>query len=219
MKPPRALWVTFPLGRPLGTPNDPKFQTSVLKEALSLLEEERGPVLRDYPFDAEEDNSIQTSLACPVNFSTRPKTLTDSERLFEHFHSEIETMRTWYELARKQNTRSTTGVSGYTPQEIKELFLEFIVGTVDEAKTSGYPLPALLRMAAEDLKAYYFEAVSAQPGQSSDPAVLADWFWGETYAAGCINEVRKVCLSQDAQEMQLLGTLLLVPRSQMHRFV
>ena len=34
-QPPRALWCDFPLGRPLGKPQDPEFQHDVL--ALSLI--------------------------------------------------------------------------------------------------------------------------------------------------------------------------------------
>ena len=34
MQPPRALYGEFPLGRPLGVPNDPAFQHDVLARAL-----------------------------------------------------------------------------------------------------------------------------------------------------------------------------------------
>ena len=71
---------------------------------------------------------------------------------------------------------------------------------------------------AEDLKAFYFEAVSAQPGQPTDSKSLADWFWGQTSAALVINEVRKISLKEGSKKMALLGNLLLIPRSQMHRF-
>jgi len=37
MQPPRSLWVTFPLGRPLGAPNDAAFQHRVIAAALDLL--------------------------------------------------------------------------------------------------------------------------------------------------------------------------------------
>ncbi len=37
-RPPRALWVPFELGRPLGVPNDKPFQTRVLTAALGLLD-------------------------------------------------------------------------------------------------------------------------------------------------------------------------------------
>src|SRR3954465_10073527 len=51
-KPPRALWVPFELGRPLGPPSDPAFQKRVLLAALGLLERHDGPVLlTDFPDD------------------------------------------------------------------------------------------------------------------------------------------------------------------------
>ena len=38
IKPPRALWVPFMLGRPFGAPGEPPFQRRVLRARLSLLE-------------------------------------------------------------------------------------------------------------------------------------------------------------------------------------
>ena len=37
MRPPRSLWVSFSLGRPLGVPNDSQFQHRVIAAALNLL--------------------------------------------------------------------------------------------------------------------------------------------------------------------------------------
>ena len=34
IRPPRALWVPFELGRPLGVPNDAAFQTRVLRALI-----------------------------------------------------------------------------------------------------------------------------------------------------------------------------------------
>ena len=45
VRPPRALWVPFELGRPLGAPNDQAFQTRVIAAALGLLEAASGPVV------------------------------------------------------------------------------------------------------------------------------------------------------------------------------
>ena len=53
MKPPRALFVPFPFGMALGRANDPELQHRVLRAALDLLAEPAGPVLRDFPDDAE----------------------------------------------------------------------------------------------------------------------------------------------------------------------
>ena len=50
IKPPRALFVPFPLGFPLGEPNNPTLQNSVICESLKLLSETDAPVLRDSAF-------------------------------------------------------------------------------------------------------------------------------------------------------------------------
>ena len=72
MRPPRALWVPFELGRPFGAPHAPDFQMRVLKSALALLERTDGPViLEDFPDDAPDSNSA-ASLVCPVNFPKPP---------------------------------------------------------------------------------------------------------------------------------------------------
>lgn len=51
-RPPRALWTTSQLGRPLGEPGDVAFQTRVLTAALRLLERTDGPVILE---DFNED--------------------------------------------------------------------------------------------------------------------------------------------------------------------
>ena len=52
VRPPRALWVPFDFGRPLGIPGDADFQRRVVLAALSLLDANEGPVLVDYPEEA-----------------------------------------------------------------------------------------------------------------------------------------------------------------------
>jgi hypothetical protein len=49
VRPPRALWLPFPLGYPLGAPKNPERQRGVLLQALALLAEPGPPpVLRDF---------------------------------------------------------------------------------------------------------------------------------------------------------------------------
>jgi hypothetical protein len=48
VRPPRALAVPFRHGFPLGAPNDPALQRSVVEAALSLLERNDVPVIEDY---------------------------------------------------------------------------------------------------------------------------------------------------------------------------
>lgn len=210
--------MSFPLGRPLGNPNDRQFQTDVLKAALALLEYPKGPVLEDYPVDAREYSDDPGPLACPVHFSTRKTSDSSADKLLQDLRDELLVMQTWYDQACEKSGRSPSPISGLTMSQVADLFDDFINKKFDQQKSAGHQLSDLLRLGADDLKSYYFKAVSAQPGQSTDGAALADWFWGETIAAACINEVRKTCLDQDSKEMRLVGKLLLIPRNQMHRF-
>jgi hypothetical protein len=48
VRPPRALFVPYPHGFPLGRPNDPELQRAILLDALQLLERKTGPVLEEW---------------------------------------------------------------------------------------------------------------------------------------------------------------------------
>lgn len=52
LRPPRALWVPFPMGYPMGKPNDAALQHRVLAAALALLSRNDVPVLADFPADS-----------------------------------------------------------------------------------------------------------------------------------------------------------------------
>ncbi len=50
VRPPRSLFVPYPMGSPLGKPNDAESQRRVLQAALSLLQARDDlPISRDYP--------------------------------------------------------------------------------------------------------------------------------------------------------------------------
>ena len=49
IKPARALWLDFPMGRPMGRPNDPAYQNKVIRAAFELFDAASGPVLEDFP--------------------------------------------------------------------------------------------------------------------------------------------------------------------------
>jgi hypothetical protein len=54
LKPPRALWVPFPMGYPLGKPRNADLQHQVIAAALRLLERNDVPVLES--FDLTQSN-------------------------------------------------------------------------------------------------------------------------------------------------------------------
>ena len=208
----------FELGRPLGIPNDPDFQNRVILAALKLLEAPEGPILEDFPEDAPLGAADQGPVACPVDFSTPKEAMTDVERLLSAFHEEAAQMRTWYDLAKEKRGRTTAGTSGLSPEQAMDFIAGFIKGEAFDNPLPDILLGSALKMAVEDLKSYYLEAVTNQPGQPTDSKTLADWFWGQTTAAQVINKVREVCMASDDEKLALAGKMFLIPRVQLHRF-
>jgi len=72
-----------------------------------------------------------------------------------------------------------------------------------------------LKRACDDLKAYYYEAVAARPGNLSASAI-DHWFWHETAAALLFLALREVCLSSADTSLRPLGEIALVPQAIIH---
>lgn len=214
IKPPRALWVPFELGRPLGVPNDAAFQKRVLLGALRLLEATRGPVLEDFSEDAPFSGQGQPVWSCPVNFTRKSEGLSDKQQLRAAFKQEVTELRSWYELALKQRGRTTVGVSGLDMETIVDFIGAFLDG-IPPNPSKDLSLAFALNFAVDDLKAYYYEAVVAQPGNRTPvSAVLDNWFWQDTVASKILFEIKANCLKSDDKMMLLLGKILLIPMAQ-----
>jgi hypothetical protein len=82
IKPPRALWLDFPMGRPLGKPNDPDYQKKIIRAAFDLFNETSGPVLRDFP-DVIPVKNGRMGYALPVNLVINKNEIGD---LYHQFH-------------------------------------------------------------------------------------------------------------------------------------
>ena len=207
----------FELGRPLGVPNDPNFQKRVLLSSLKLLEAAAGPVLEDFSEEAPVSDAGDSAWACPVNFSRNTEVLDDHAALRAAFKREVVELQPWYDEALKQRSRTTFGVSGLDMDQIVDFIAAFLDGPPDNPSET-LSLPMALNFAVDDLKAYYYEAVSAQPGKGlPDSAVLENWFWQETAASKILFHINSLCLDSDDKMMQLLGKILLVPSSQANR--
>jgi len=214
IKPPRALWVPFDLGRPLGGPNDAEFQKRVLLSVLKLFEESSGPVLRDFPEDAPTAKAADVVWASPVNPARKKIDLSDADAMCAAFKKEMVELRAGYDLAVKTQQRTTVGVSGLEMDQIVN-FIGAFLDSIPANPREDISLAFSLNFAVDDLKAFYYEAAAAQPGRASPTAEqLDDWFWGETAAAQVLFAVKDRCLKNDDKMMQLLGKILLIPASQ-----
>jgi hypothetical protein len=208
--PPRALWVPFMLGRPFGVPNNPAFQRKVVFAALDLLERDRGPVLENFPEDAPYDDlgPATEGLVCPVSF---PR-LQSEGSLRERLCDEVAQLGAWHELAVRHRGRTTLGTTGLPPERIAEFIASW---------TSDAPMPTFrvdlapadaLKLACDELKAFYYEAKSVQPGRHSSEAIQR-WFWTQTAAGQAFLSIRGQAARSTDPTMKGIATLSLVPRA------
>jgi hypothetical protein len=211
IKPPRALWVPFELGHPLGPPDDPGFQKRVLMALLKLLEAPAGPVLEDFPEDEPESDEIVV-LACPVNFTRDIEDSGDTDALLTAFRREMTTMRPWYDMAVEKRQRTTVGVSGIELDKLGDFIYAFVKGETPGNPRADIPLANTLKFAVEDLKSYYTEGITAQPGQEkASSKMLRDWFWDETVGGKVLLALKKVCEASTDKMIQMMGAYFLVP--------
>ncbi len=207
IKPPRALWVPFMLGRPFGAPSEPDFQRKVLRHLLSLFDHAAGPVLEDFPEDAPALAEQESGFACPVSFAA-PKVAAGA--LAQGMFGEIAQLAPWYDLARKRRGRTTVGVHGGTVDQAAR-HIALYLDAKPPAPNAGVSTGMAVKRACDDIKAYYYEAAAAQPGNLA-PKAIEQWFWGETVAAQALLAIRDICLASDDPSLKPLGKLSLIPR-------
>ncbi|MGH7345347.1 MAG: hypothetical protein ACREK4_10565 [Candidatus Rokuibacteriota bacterium] len=187
VKPPRALFVPFPFGMALGRPGDRALQHRVLRAALDLLAEPAGPVLRDFPEDAEPGDQPPA----PPQASS----ITPADRAPDDVAMETTQMRRYHERWMETNGgRTHLGLSGIPATRFRGVvrFLEEFADGQEADMTErppDVPRPNFIRYCADDLKTLYFEGhLAMKPAAGGDE--IARWFWGETGAGRLLRRVR-----------------------------
>ncbi len=218
IRPPRALWVPFPLGRPFGVPNNPAFQHWVLKAALDLLDEPRGPVLKDFPEDAPGQKSFQEAeqegYACPIPIHRAVVDDGSAEQdLPKALIEEIAQLAPWHDLSVTRRKRTTVGASGLKIEDAGRYVAGFLREIPKQSPRPELTVGELLKLACEDLRAYYFEAAAARPGTST-PHQISQWFWDDTVAGKVFRALKPICRKSDDYMLRAMGNYLLVPRNQ-----
>ena len=215
IRPSRALWVPFMLGRPFGAPNAPDFQRRVLRALLELFERPSGPVLEDFPEDAPAASADAPAFACPVSLAGAEGRADDPGGTMQR---EIAQLAPWYDIARTRRGRTTVGVSEMTVEDAARYAASYLGASPTPPYADGLSAGAALKHVCDDLKAYYYEAVAAQPGNLTAQAIDR-WFWHETAAAKVFIALRARCLRSDDPSLRPLGELVLVPRAIVHTLV
>jgi hypothetical protein len=216
MRPPRALYVPFEFGRPLGPPDDPAGQRQAMLAALRLLERNDAPVLEDYvlasrPAQANEEAgaAMLEGLACML------PSRTETAELKKAVRTEIGRLRPLYEAVVAERGRPPAGVLGWPTEELAEFVLSFLDGPGRDSPHPPHP-PHLemprsyaLKLAVDDLVAFYNVAVSRSVGAESAP--LAAWFWHKTALGKAIQAMRNRLLASQDPVLKAVAYLLVIP--------
>ena len=199
MAPPRALWVPFPLGRPLGVPGDPAFQHRVIAAALALLDRPKGPVLEDFPEPVPEDDAGEP-WSCPVRFER----VVDGHDIAGAARTELAGLATWHALAARRRGRTAADTSGLAVEQC----LELVVDAHEAVRTDDV---RRLKAAVEDLKTHYIEAVTAKPG--SPPAGAADaMLWNDSALGRLLRRLAARGRNSGDAAMRFFANDSLIPR-------
>lgn len=213
LAPPRALWVPFMLGRPFGAPGNPGFQRKVLLAALGLLErhsDSGGPVLEDFQEDAPQDQltPAPADLVCPVSFPSLKK---DGD-LAANLAEEVSQLQAWHDVAQQYRKRSTLGVTGRAPMQLADYLAAWLKGGEPAPLRDDLSKGDALKHACDELKAFYLEAKSVQPGTHTSKS-MQDWFWLESAGGKALLEIRAIAARSADATVKGVSAMSIVPRA------
>jgi hypothetical protein len=175
--PPRALHCEFPLGRPLGRPNDPEFQHDVLGRAFALLAATSGPLLVDHP-DVIAADDAPAACALPPRFDPDLPACVDEAR----------GLRKAYDRALARRGVSDVG-RVITADEVPAA-LDALRRIAEGEPIAGVPggNPVAL---CHDIRAYYEEAgLELVDGPAPGGRAMEDWFFERTEAGRTVLAAR-----------------------------
>jgi hypothetical protein len=187
-RPPRALWVPFELGRPIGPPSDAAFQKRVILAALGLLEaKKQASLIVDFPDDdpreASDPGWRAPSPPAPV----------------EAFEAEMQALAPLYAQSCTERARSTVGLSGLPPAEFGAYIAAWLRGESPASPVADMSPLLALRFAIDDLKAYALEAAIAGKTRPSSQQ-LGDWLWNQSACGAAICALRERLIAGGERE-------------------
>jgi len=177
--PPRGLYCDFPLGRPLGRPNDPAFQHRVLAHALDLVERAGSPVVEQFSESIVDDG--QGFVACslpPRHDASVPAAVEEARGLRPAFDRSV---------ALHGDRIGTRRV--VAPDDIPAAVAAFV------AVAEGTPwrqagIPGVPARVAQDIRGYYETAALALADHTPAAWEATRWFVHHTEAGAAISRAR-----------------------------
>jgi hypothetical protein len=224
-RPPRALWVPFELGRPIGPPSDSVFQRRVILSALGMLVEGGGPSrIIDFPDDdprevpdpnwqvplsphpnpppqAGEGEIRASAAANPSPASGAGPGWGLGPALGDAVESELRALAPAYAASCVARERSTVGLSGLPPAECGAYVAAWLRGEPAASPVADMSPGLALRFAIDDLKAFALEA-ALTPGTRPSSQQLGDWLWNETALGAGLQVLRRTIIAGDDERLK-----------------
>jgi hypothetical protein len=185
MAPPRALYCNFPLGRPMGHPSQPDYQTDVLQRGLALLDAQ-GPVIESHPDVIEAD---ETAMSCkmPPRFDPNLAPAVD----------EAKGLRAAYDRAVAK--KGVTSVGRVIDADTVASALDVLHQWAEGASWTDVALPGKNTVGvAHDIRTYYEEAAVELTTAPPAGRAIEAWYFDETEAGKTVLAARKAMKDQGA---------------------
>lgn len=198
--PPRVLSVPFILGRPFGSPEDASFQHRVLDAALGLLTQTDSPIFLEFSEEAPEISESLEEWVCPVSFNKEKE-----DGLLQNVKNEIALLRPWFEKKKTISGKTSFGISDFDLEDLAP-FIHTFFSEEQNSKSDSFRL----KLATDDLNAFYLEAALQQPSVSKISA-FENWYWNETAAGELVKKVAIHCQKSLDPGLQKTAKLLIVP--------
>jgi D-proline reductase (dithiol) PrdB len=181
VKAPRFLHCQFPLGRPLGRPGDPAFQTDVLRRAFVLLERTDVPLVEDHPEVIDDQTEEPAACSVPPRHDPSLHPAVDEARgLRNAYHRQV--------TAAGGRTAVGRVATADTIDAMVERFTRLAAGaSLDEVGLSGRRAIA----GGQDIRAYYEEAALALVGPVPAARQVESWFYTGTEAGAVVRAAAK----------------------------
>ena len=207
VRPPRALWVPFQLGRPLGEPEDVAFQRRVLMGALGMLERTDGPVILDDFADDPPGWTDQPGWEPP--FVSGEPLAADPAGVAGQWAAELARLRPSWEAAQRRFGRTTVGLSGQEPGAWPGFVGQVLGG--GQPVVPPHPTAALsVRYLCDDIRAMYSEAAQAS-GAAPASRQIDGWYWRSTVAGRVVIALRALAVASGDEATRTVGTRFMVP--------
>ncbi len=177
--PPRALHCEFPLGRPLGIPNDVEFQQDVLHRAFALLREKSGPILVDHPVEIQADEQ-PVSCAIPPRYDASLPPSVDEAR----------GIRKAYDRALERRGFTSVGRAISVEEVPNALAVLHAVANGQDWNSVEIPGGNVIAV-CHDIRTYYEEAaLELISGPAPGGRAMENWFFETTEAGGTVLAAR-----------------------------